>query len=60
MRERKRIDTTLGELIAAVTEEVLPLAGNRTNANALVSYIISDLFTARRVQLRRRPALKTF
>jgi hypothetical protein len=58
MRGRKQINTTLGELIAAVTEEVLPVAGNRANANALVCYILSDLFTARRVRLTRRTAFK--
>ncbi|MGH7798075.1 MAG: hypothetical protein ACREQ2_24700 [Candidatus Binatia bacterium] len=60
MRGRKQIKTTLGELIAAVTEEVLPIAGNRAHANALVSYILNDLFTARRVRWRRRSALKSF
>jgi len=58
MRGKKQIHTTLGELIAAVTEEVLPVTGSRANANALVSYILSDLFMARRVRLRRRSALK--
>ena len=51
---RQRIDTTLGDLIAAVTDEVLPLAGNQANADALVSYIVNDLFEARRIKLRRR------
>jgi hypothetical protein len=60
MRGKKQINTTLGELIAAVTEEVMPVAGNRANANALVSYILNDLFSARRVRLRRRSALKGF
>lgn len=55
---RKRIDTTLGELIAAVTDEVLPLAGNQANADALVSYIVNDLLEAKRVKLRRRAALR--
>jgi len=58
MRGKKQVNTTLGELIAAVTDEVLPVAGSRHNANALVSYILSDLFMARRVRLRRRPSRK--
>jgi hypothetical protein len=53
---RKQINTTLGELIAAVTDEVLPVAGSRANAHALVSYILTDLFATRRVRLRRRTA----
>ena len=52
---QKRVETTLGELIAAVTDEVMPLAGNQKNADALVSYIVNDLFEAKRVRLRRRP-----
>jgi hypothetical protein len=54
---RKRIDTTLGELIAAVTDEVMPFAGNQANADALVSYIVNDLLEARRIKLRRRAVL---
>ena len=53
---RKQINATLGELIAAVTDEVLPVAGSRANAHALVSYILTDLFATRRVRLRRRTA----
>ena len=36
MRMKKRINTTLGELIAAVTDEVMPIAGSQANADALV------------------------
>jgi hypothetical protein len=50
----KQIHTTLGELIAAVTDEVLPIADNQANADALVSYIVNDLLVAKRVKLRRR------
>ena len=58
MRVKKPIDTTLGDLIAAVTDEVMPLAGNQANADALVSYILNDLFVAKRVRLRKRSALR--
>jgi hypothetical protein len=54
MRGKRSIDTTLGDLIVAVTDEVMPLAGNQANANALVSFILKDLFDAKRVRLRRR------
>lgn len=54
MRTTKRsVNTTLGELIAAVTDEVMPIAGNQADADALVSYILNDLLVARRVRLRK-------
>ena len=52
MRTKKQINTTLGELIAAVTDEVMPIAGSQANADALVSYIVNDLLIAKRVKLR--------
>ena len=48
------IDTTLGDLIVAVTDEVKPLASNPTNANILVFRILQDLFARRRVRLKKR------
>lgn len=59
MRTKKQVNTTLGDLIAAVTDEVMPLAGNQANANALVSYILNDLLVAKRVRLRRRLSLRS-
>jgi hypothetical protein len=58
MRADKRVNTTLGELIVAVTDEVAPLAADRTTTNALVSYILQDLFLKRRIRLRKRSALR--
>lgn len=58
MRGKKSIDTTLGELIAAVTDEVMPVAGDQANADALVSYILNDLLVAKRVRLRKRSTLR--
>ena len=55
---KKQINTTLGELIAAVTDEVMPIAGSQANADALVSYIVNDLLIAKRVRLRKRAALR--
>ena len=49
------IDTTLGDLIVAVTDEVKPLASNPTNANILVFRILQDLFARKRVRLKKRP-----
>ncbi|HYY24582.1 MAG TPA: hypothetical protein VE689_03755 [Candidatus Udaeobacter sp.] len=48
------IDTTLGDLIVAVTDEVKPLASNPTNANILVFRILQDLFARKRVRLKKR------
>ncbi len=59
MSVKKQINTTLGELIAAVTDEVMPIAGNQANADALVSYIVNDLLIAKRVKLRKRASLRT-
>ena len=58
MRARKQIDTTLGDLIVAVSDAVSPLTHNRTNANVLVSYILSDLVASRRVRLKKNSILK--
>ncbi len=49
---------TLGDLIAAVTEEVSPLTRGSANTNILVSYILRDLFAMRRVRLKKRRILK--
>jgi hypothetical protein len=58
MSTKKPYDTTLGELIVAVTDEVAPLTTNRTTTNALVSYILQDLFLKRRARLKKRSALR--
>jgi hypothetical protein len=58
MSAKKPYDTTLGELIVAVTDEVAPLTTNRTTTNALVSYILQDLFLKRRARLKKRSALR--
>jgi hypothetical protein len=49
---------TLGDLIAAVADEVSPVTGGSAKTNVLVSYIVKDLFATRRVRLRRRTLLK--
>jgi hypothetical protein len=58
MSTEKPVNTTLGELIVAVTDQVAPLTVNRVTTNALVSYILQDLFLKRRVRLRKRSALR--
>lgn len=49
---------TLGDLIAAVTDEVSPVARGAPNTNILVSYIVRDMFASRRVRLKKRGTLK--
>jgi hypothetical protein len=53
MRTKKQLSTTLGDLIVAVTDEVMPIARSEAKANALVSFILNDLLSARRVRLRK-------
>ena len=43
MRQRKVIRTTLGELIVAVTDEVMPIIRNPSGVYKIVSFILSDL-----------------
>ena len=45
MRQRKVIRTTLGELIVAVTDEVMPMMRNPSGAYKVVSFILSDLLS---------------
>ena len=58
MRAAKLVNTTLGELIFAVTEEVAPLKADQTTTNALVSYVVQDLFLKRRVRLKKKSHLR--
>ena len=58
MRAAKRVNTTLGELIFAVTEEVAPLKADQTTTNALVSYVVQDLFLKGRVRLKKKSHLR--
>ena len=50
--------TTLGELIAAVTDEVSRLTQGSANTNILVSYIIRDLLAKRKMRPEIRRILK--
>jgi hypothetical protein len=45
MRQRKAIRTTLGELIVAVADEVVPIMRNPSVAYKVVSFILSDLLS---------------
>jgi phospholipid transport system substrate-binding protein len=54
VRTQEKTSITLGDLVAAVTEEVKPLSGNKRRVNLLVSYILQDLFVSCRVRFRNR------
>ncbi|HKE58195.1 MAG TPA: hypothetical protein VKB46_15890 [Pyrinomonadaceae bacterium] len=45
MRQRKVIRTTLGELIVAVTDEVMPIMRHPSGTYKVVSFILSDLLS---------------
>ena len=53
MRQQKIITTTLGELILAVTDEVMPLVRDRWGMYMVVSCILSDLLARHRVRLQK-------
>jgi hypothetical protein len=46
--QRKVIRTTLGDLIAAVTDEVKPFARDRSGLYMTVSHILSDILSRHR------------
>ena len=52
MRSQENINITLGDLVAAVTDEVTPLVRDKRRVHLLVSYILHDLFLSCRVRLR--------
>ena len=48
MRQRKVIKTTLGDLIVAVTDEVMPTVRDSVSAYMVVSWVVSDVLTRQR------------
>jgi hypothetical protein len=54
MRGRKIIRTTLGELIVAVTDEVMPIIRDRSAISVVVSYILSDLLAHQHVRVHTK------
>jgi hypothetical protein len=48
----------LGELIVAVTDEVMPLIRDPSSAYTVVSFILSDLLTYHQVHLPKRSRRK--
>jgi hypothetical protein len=58
MRERKVIRTTLGELIVAVTDEVMPIIRDPSGLYRVVSYILSDLLAHHQVRVSKKVHMK--
>jgi hypothetical protein len=58
MRQRKVITTTLGDIIVAVTDEVMPIIRDRPGLYMVVSYILTDLLARQRVRVHKRSRRK--
>ena len=54
MRQREIIRTTLGELIVAVTDEVMPIIRDPSGLYRVVSYILSDLLAHHQVRVSKQ------
>jgi hypothetical protein len=50
MRQRKVIKTTLGDLIVAVADEVMPVIRDPAGAYMVVSWVLNDVLTRQRVR----------
>ena len=50
MRQRKVIRTTLGDLIAAVTDAVMPIIRDPASAYMVVSWVLNDVLTRQRLR----------
>jgi len=50
MRQRKVIRTTLGDLIVAVTDEVMPIIRDPADAYVVVSWVLNDVLTRQSVR----------
>lgn len=55
MNGSKTIETTLGDLIAALAEEAIPVVSDKRDSYRVVSYIVTDLFRKKRAAFKRRP-----
>ena len=54
LRQREIIRTTLGDLIAAVTDVVTAAFGDSPDTYVVVSYIVADLLIRQRLPAQRR------
>jgi hypothetical protein len=58
MRQRKVIKTTLGDLIVAVADEVIPIIRDPSGLYRVVSFILSHLLTYHQVRVHKRSPRK--
>jgi hypothetical protein len=58
MPQREIIRTTLGELIVAVTDEVMPIIRDPSGLYRVVSYILSDLLAHHQVRVSKQVHMK--
>ena len=54
IRQQKVIRTTLGDLIAAVTDEVRRFVRNPSGQYMVVSYIVNDVLSRHRLRAHKR------
>lgn len=54
MRRRKTVDTTLGDLIVAVTDRIAPYVPDSTAVYLVVECILSDLVARERLRFHSR------
>jgi hypothetical protein len=58
MRQRKVIKTTLGELIVALTDEVMPVIPDSSGLYRMVSFILSDLLAHHQARVSKKLHIK--
>ena len=59
IRQQKVIRTTLGDLIAAVTDEVKPFVRDPSGLYMVVSYILNDVLARHRLRAHKRSRRKS-
>jgi len=59
MRQRKIIKTTLGDLIVAVADEVMPIIRDPAGAYVVVSWVLSDVLARQRVRDHKQSRRKS-
>jgi hypothetical protein len=58
IRQQKVIRTTLGDLIAAMTDEVKPFVRDPSGLYTVVSYILNDVLARHRVRAHKQSLRK--
>lgn len=58
IRQENVVRTTLGDLIAAVTDEVKPFVRDPSGLYTVVSYILNDVLARQRVRAHKRSLRK--